>query len=273
MSGRRRAGGVYWFIRRDRRFLTKIRPDFGDDPLAARLESTLDNPNPNETNMARYDDDDRDDDIDDRPPPHRRPRDDEDDDDDYDRPRSRHRPAEGGSNGIAVAALILGILSLLGGCALTGIPAVICGIIGMKKTTGRGMAIGGLITGGLGTVATVAAIGLLLPAVSKIRGAAARSKDTNSMKMIGLGMHGHHDANRQLPPATEDLSWRVHILPYIEQGNVHRQFDMDQPWDSPKNRPLADTRIATYVSASDPPGFTETRFRVFTGPGDDLRAG
>jgi len=66
-------------------------------------------------------------------------------------------------------------------------------------------------------------IGLLLPAVQKVREAAARMKCSNNMKQIGIAMHAYHDANGGFPVegTTQGISWPVRILPYIEQGNVY----------------------------------------------------
>ena len=97
-----------------------------------------------------------DDDFDDDRPRRRKREDDEDDDrprkrkrdedDDYDHDHPRGRAPE--SNGLATAGLILGILSFCGGVA--GIPAVICSLLALGKPTGRGLAITGLLLGGLG---------------------------------------------------------------------------------------------------------------------------
>jgi hypothetical protein len=62
------------------------------------------------------------------------------------------------------------------------------------------------------------------------------------------------------------VSWRVHLLPYLEQQNLYASFDPKQPWDSAKNRPHADVRVPVYVSMSDPPETLQARARVFTGP-------
>ena len=58
-------------------------------------------------------------------------------------------------------------------------------------------------------------------------------------------MHVHHDAKQSFPPAyTADkdgkplLSWRVLILPYVEQNELYKQFHLDEPWDSEHNKPL-----------------------------------
>src|SRR5439155_1950524 len=75
-------------------------------------------------------------------------------------------------------------------------------------------------------------IGLLLPAVQKVREAANRATCQNNLKPIGLGIHNYHDVNRELPPARIDdgATWAVFILPFIEQDNLHRLFDYKKPW-------------------------------------------
>jgi type II secretory pathway pseudopilin PulG len=67
-------------------------------------------------------------------------------------------------------------------------------------------------------------IGLLLPAVQKVREAAARTKCTNNLKQIGLAVHSYHDSLGKLPPSRQDegTTWAVHILPYLEQDAVYR---------------------------------------------------
>src|SRR5262245_38672515 len=75
-------------------------------------------------------------------------------------------------------------------------------------------------------------IGLLLPAVQKVREAAARTQCVNNLKQIGLAFHNYHDTNSALPPARIDdgATWAVFILPYIEQDNLHKLFDYLKPW-------------------------------------------
>jgi prepilin-type N-terminal cleavage/methylation domain-containing protein len=80
-------------------------------------------------------------------------------------------------------------------------------------------------------------IGLLLPAVQKVREAAARTKCMNNLKQIGLAVHNYHDATQSLPPTyirQDWATWAVFILPYIDQGAAYKGWDTqlryyDQP--------------------------------------------
>ena len=88
-------------------------------------------------------------------------------------------------------------------------------------------------------------VALLLPAVQAAREAARRSQSTNNLKQIALAMHNYHDTFRGFPPAysvDKDgkplLSWRVHILPFIEQQALYQAFHLDEPWDSEHNKTL-----------------------------------
>jgi type II secretory pathway pseudopilin PulG len=72
-------------------------------------------------------------------------------------------------------------------------------------------------------------IGLLLPAVQKVREAAARSACTNNLKQIGLACHNFHESYGFLPPSTirdDWATWAVLILPYIEQDNIYREWNL-----------------------------------------------
>ncbi|WP_372722436.1 DUF1559 domain-containing protein [Novipirellula sp.] len=108
-------------------------------------------------------------------------------------------------------------------------------------------------------------VGLLLPAVQAAREAARRMTASNSLKQIALAMHNYHSAFKTLPdPAIRDangkplLSWRVKILPFIDQQALYEQFHLDEPWDSEHNLKLLPLMPDTYVDPSVPaePGYT-----------------
>jgi prepilin-type processing-associated H-X9-DG protein len=114
---------------------------------------------------------------------------------------------------------------------------------------------------GQAQVATIGIlVALLLPAVQAAREAARRSQSVNNMKHIGLAMHNYHDRHRAFPARAifgENgkplLSWRVQILPYIEQQELYRQFHLDEPWDSEHNKKLIPLMPGTYQNPSAPP--------------------
>jgi len=117
-------------------------------------------------------------------------------------------------------------------------------------------------------------IALLLPAVQAAREAARRSQCSNNLKQIGLAMHNYHDAYGSFPPAfvpDEDgrpmHSWRVLILPYLEQGYLYEQYNFDEPWDSPANLALARSMPNVFQCPSGATGLAETSYAVIEGPG------
>src|SRR5438034_269751 len=72
-------------------------------------------------------------------------------------------------------------------------------------------------------------IGMLLPAIQKVREAANRMSCSNNLKQIGLAIHQFHDSNGTLPPsaiARGWATWAVVILPNMEQENVFKQWDL-----------------------------------------------
>ncbi len=97
-------------------------------------------------------------------------------------------------------------------------------------------------------------VAFLLPAVQQAREAARRSQGMNNLKMIGLAMHNYHDTHEAFPPAAsldkKDkplLSWRVHLLPFLEQAPLYQQFHLDEPWDSEHNKTLIEKIPPTLI--------------------------
>ena len=110
-------------------------------------------------------------------------------------------------------------------------------------------------------------IGLLLPAVQKVREAAARAKCLNNLKQIGLGLHNYHAAYGHFPPGftatttptttlrqsdfTPGWSLFYHILPYVEQDNLHRSINQNLPILDSANKAGRETIVPIYVCPSD----------------------
>ena len=123
--------------------------------------------------------------------------------------------------------------------------------------------------------ATPVLVALLLPAVQSARSAARRAQSTNNIKQIMLAYHNFHAANNTFPPASISdgegkplLSWRVAILPYIEQEALYKEFHLDEPWDSPHNKTLISRMPTVYASTTNPPKVPfSTYYQTFVGEG------
>lgn len=115
-------------------------------------------------------------------------------------------------------------------------------------------------------------VALLLPAVQAAREAARRNQSTNNMKQLMLALLNYESANGQFPPhaiysadGQPLLSWRVAILPYLEQQALYDQFHLDEPWDSEHNRALIAQMPAILLDPSS--GLTPEQGRThYVGP-------
>ncbi len=126
------------------------------------------------------------------------------------------------------------------------------------------------------------AISATLPATFAARQATRRNQSLNNMKQVAIAFLNYESANGKLPTNIYDadgkalLSWRVRLLPYMEQQEqgLYEQFYLDEPWDSPHNRPLADVVVQVFASPENPAKEGETRYLALAGeetifPGDE----
>ncbi|MCR9116183.1 MAG: DUF1559 domain-containing protein [bacterium] len=144
-------------------------------------------------------------------------------------------------------------------------------------------------------------IALLLPAVQAAREAARRSSCSNKLKQLGLAMHNFHDVNRNFPPGCVNTRspypceesgggsthknkvtkapWSVHLLPYIEQGNLYERFDLSGTFNgfipdnsnvNSDNRAAQETPLVAFQCPSDPksnPSTTACSYSAVMGGG------
>lgn len=116
-----------------------------------------------------------------------------------------------------------------------------------------------ILMGGLALgLVTGAVLLALLPWVQAARSEARRVKSKLKLRQIARAIHDHHDWQGELPAAaTYDaqgkplLSWRVHLLPYLEHRALYEQFHVDEPWDSPHNKKLLNRMPDVYRSPTD----------------------
>ncbi len=105
-------------------------------------------------------------------------------------------------------------------------------------------------------------IGLLLPAIQKVREAANRLKCANNLKQLALACHGYESTHGGLPPigsAAADLGWITEILPHIEQTNLQGGYTFAAPFYAPVNRAVVAQRLAVAECPTSP-----VQPRVFT---------
>jgi hypothetical protein len=183
------------------------------------------------------------------------------------------------TNGKAIVALILGLLAF---CVpvLLSIPAIILGFLGLgaarRGQGGGALAIIGIVCGFLSMCCGVGyGVGGYFMWIGVEQGKARIVADLD-LKQIGMAMHAYNDTYRKLPQHANYakgpdqkplLSWRVHILPYIEQGPLHQQFRLEEPWDSPHNKALVEKMPKIFAHPLRPDDAKKglTYYQVFVG--------
>lgn len=102
-----------------------------------------------------------------------------------------------------------------------------------------------------------------------------RQEAMNNLKQIGLAFHNYHDIQKKFPTAASVdasgkplLSWRVHLLPLLDQQELYQQFKLDEPWDSDHNKALIPRMPAVFASSGGAPASSGlTRILVPVGAG------
>ena len=197
--------------------------------------------------------------------PRRRARDDDEDEgrprrraaaryDDEDDDREHRRRKKEGGNGLLIGIIVGSVLLLAGG----GV-----GLFFLLRSKGPEPAARG--PGG--------------PGGEKVNAAAEKIMLENNLRQLALSMHSCNDVHRRLPaPGFSQglnvknskplLSWRVAILPYIEEDQLYRQFKLDEPWNGPNNIKLLERMPRVFQplgGQNKKPGHTYLQF--VTGPG------
>lgn len=143
--------------------------------------------------------------------------------------------------------------------------AVTFGIVSvrLKKQSGNTPVVAVVGTG----VLLLIMIGLLLPTVPSAREAARRMQCSNNLKQLLLGMHNYSSTHNRFPlPTTvgangDPVSWRVSLLPFLEQSPLYEKYDQGQSWDGPQNEALHYYGVAPpiYNCPSDPNSILQSK--------------
>jgi prepilin-type processing-associated H-X9-DG protein len=129
-----------------------------------------------------------------------------------------------------------------------------------------------LVTSAWDAKQTAAMTALLMPGIREARLVNRRTRSKNNLKQIGIAMHNFHDVNRRFPAPSElgkdgktRHSWRVALLPFVDEGDLYNQYRFDEPWDSEHNKTLLDQMPAVYRHPADEADSTHASYFAFTG--------
>jgi prepilin-type processing-associated H-X9-DG protein len=97
-------------------------------------------------------------------------------------------------------------------------------------------------------------LGLLLPAIAKVRQAAARTQSANNLKQLGLAAHNYYSTFNMLPPGVDanHFSTTAYLLPFVEQDNLFKTIDFKKSIDDQANAPARGTTIRLFLNPQDP---------------------
>lgn len=165
----------------------------------------------------------------------------------------------------------------------SGVPSI--GVEPLPPQPGQGSVSGcGGTAVNVGSVIVIVVIlfALLAPGVDcgDGRRAANRSSCSNNLKQIGIALHNYHDTNRALPAQsiTDETgrpmhSWRVMLLPFIEQKALYDRYDFSQPWDSEANREVREAYVYGFRCPSHEKDEARNLTNYFVVTGDDTMFG
>jgi hypothetical protein len=199
---------------------------------------------------------------------------------DYDDNREPRSPSPS-TSGMAIFSLVSGIIGLLLCWFIGPLIALICGFLALSgisgsqgRLQGRGLAITGIILGGLGMVVSLVGSYVTYEGWKRVEAMVKLKEAQDNLKQLGMAVHQYHELHDSLPLyaiMSKDgkplLSWRVALLPYMEQDALYKKFNLDEPWDSPHNIKLLAEMPKVYANPrfpQTPPD--QTFFRVFVGP-------
>ena len=213
----------------------------------------------------------RDDDEDDRPRARKRSGDDDvdEDEDDEDRPRKKKKgkKAAAGMSPAAIAAIVGGVLVVGGG-------AFAAYWFGIREKPAE------TVKNNNETQPPNGAPPKSVPGGKRPRRTDENLRDpikmtsNNNLKQLALGFHNAASTyGFAMPSGVYDssgkvgLSWRVALLPFIEEGELYKQFHLNEPWDSPHNKQLISRMPRTYAKPGVDPSGGMTHYRTITGAG------
>jgi hypothetical protein len=122
----------------------------------------------------------------------------------------------------------------------------------------------------------MASVTKALPSIAAARQSAQLGQARNNMRMLALAMYNYNNVYQHFPPAVlygpdgkTPYSWRVAVLPFLEQEALYKQYHFDEPWDGPNNRKLLEKMPAAFRSPTEPAGSKNTNASYFVlgGPG------